>query len=139
MKNFVSRFCLNSLIETTENLNFIYFYFGQFENSLQHIEVIGFYDKVEINGKSKLIVVSKYSISEFSLPKPLKINSNLNGIHPRREMINGIFFPLHFQNNLIDVYRGFKPFPKAGHGIKEQWQLVENQYRLINTTITWRS
>ena len=138
--NLISQFNLQSLSELDGNSQFIEFYFEKFESSiLKHIEFIGFYDIIQSNDTEKHILISKYSIAANKLPQAVNIPQKKHYARPSREMNNGIYLPLIQQSNIVQVYRGFKPFPKMGHGTQEIWVYKENQYELLRSKTTWRS
>lgn len=138
--NLISQFNLQSLSELHENEHFIQFYFEKFESSLlKRLEFIGFYDIIQSNETEKHILFSKYSIAANKLPQAVNIPQKKHYARPSREMNNGIYLPLKQQINIVQVYRGFKPFPKMGHGSQEIWERKENQYELLSSKTTWRS
>ncbi len=136
----ISRFNLYTILELNENLHFIQFYFQKFDTTLlKHLQFVGFYDIKKLSESESHILVSKFEVSTSELPKAVAIPQKRYAARPFREMNNGVYFPVSKGGNEIHVYRGYKPFPKAGHGTHEIWKLNNNSYELVGSKTTWIS
>ena len=57
----------------------------------------------------------------------------------RPPMVNSLILPIEPNHKYSRIWTGYKLGPMMGHGNKEVWKLVKNQWRCCFSKMTWVS